>query len=213
LEARPAGGAGRAENTLRGRDVYLRAVLPEEYEDLYLRETSGSGGPMGGLEGSTPGFEEWVRQTAAGSLARFVILRSGDHRRLGLGSIFNADLGNGHAHIALSSFDPTRPSPLVMMGAGLLIEHAFACWPFHKLYLDVAEYNLGRLGSGQGRLFEVEGTLRDHHFQAGRRWDHHILAVYRAGWKEYWSRRAATVLESVSGISASAPEASAEVAA
>jgi len=179
---------------LRGREVYLRAVLPEEYQDLYLRETSGAHAAGGGLEGTTPPLDEWVRQSAARSLARFVIVGAGDHRRLGLVSLFNADLANGHAHVALTSFDATRPSPLVMMGCGLLIEHAFSCWPFHKLYLDVAGHNLERLRLGRGGPFEVEGTLRDHHYLEGRRWDHQIVAVFREGWAPYWRRHAAAIV-------------------
>jgi RimJ/RimL family protein N-acetyltransferase len=81
-----------------------------------------------------------------------------------------------------------------MMGCGLFIEHAFSCWPFHKLYLDVAGYNLGRFRSGEGTLFEVEGRLRGHHFQGGRRWDHHILAIFRESWEPYWRRHSAAVL-------------------
>ena len=180
--------------TLRGRQVYLRAVLPGEYEDLYLRETSGAQAGRGGLEGATPPFEDWVRQRAATSLARFVVLDSGDHRRLGLVTLFNADLRNGHAHLALSSFDATRPSPLVMVGAGLAIEHAFSSWPFHKLYMDVAEYDFEQLSSGVGSLFEEEGRLRGHHYLDGRHWDHHILAVSRERWGSYWAQYAPAVL-------------------
>ena len=33
-----------------------------------------------------------------------------------------------------------------MMGCGLFIEYAFSCWPLHKLYLDVADYNLESSG-------------------------------------------------------------------
>ena len=188
---------GAPRNGLRGREVYLRAVLPAEYEDLYLRETSGVEATRGGLEGATPAFEEWLTQRWAGTLARFVVLRGGDHSRLGLVSLFNADLRNGHAHLALNSFDATRPSPLVMMGCGLFIEYAFSCWPFHKLYLDVAGYNMQRFLSGQDKLFETEGRLKDHHYLEGRRWDHHILAVSRDRWKPYWARHAAAVVADV----------------
>jgi RimJ/RimL family protein N-acetyltransferase len=186
--------AATVESSLRGRHVYLRAVLPGEYEDLYLRETSGDQATRGGLEGSTPAFEDWLRQRSTGILARFVVLAADDHRRLGLVTLFNADLSNGHAHLALSSFDPTKPSPFVMMGCGLLIQHAFSCWPLHKLYLDVAEYNLAQFSTGVGRLFEPEGRLKDHHYQGGRRWDHHILSISRERWSPYWRKYADSVL-------------------
>ena len=81
-----------------------------------------------------------------------------------------------------------------MMGCGLFIEYAFSCWPFHKLYLDVADYNLEQFSSGVGRLFEAEGRLKDHHYLDGRHWDHHILAISRDRWKPYWGKYAASVL-------------------
>jgi hypothetical protein len=187
LGARGAGG-------LSGRHVYLRAVLPGEYEDLYLRETSGTRASQGGLEGTTPSLDEWLRQTAARTLARFVVLGSGDNRRLGLVTLFNADMRNGHAHLAVASFDATRPSPLVMMGCGLFIEHAFSCWPLNKLYLDVAGYNLEQLSSGIGKLFDEEGRLTRHHYLEGTYWDHHILAISRQRWAAYWERYASSVV-------------------
>lgn len=174
--------------------MYLRAVLPGEYEDLYLRETSGDLARLGGLEGATPPFEEWMKQRWAATMARFVVFGDKDHARLGLVSLFNADLRNGHAHLALVSFDSTSPSPLVMMGCGLFIEHAFSSWPLHKLYLDVAGYNLDRFSSGVGKLFEAEGRLTKHHYLDGRHWDHHILALSRERWAAYWGLHAKTVL-------------------
>jgi hypothetical protein len=182
------------EASLRGKHVYLRAVLPGEYEDLYLRETSGDLARLGGLEGATPPFEEWLKQRWAATLARFVVLRDTDHGRLGMVSMFNADLRNGHAHLALTSFDATRPSPLVMIGCGIFIEHAFSSWPLHKLYLDVAGYNLDRFTSGIGKLFDAEGRLSKHHYLDGRYWDHHILAISKERWGPYWERYAPKVL-------------------
>ena len=172
-------------------------MLPGEYEDLYLRETSGALSSRGGLEGATPAFEEWLKQRSATALARFVVLGVADHRRLGLVFLFNVDMRNGHAHLAVSSFDATRPSPLVMMGCGLFIDYTFSCWPLHKLYLDVADYNLEQFSSGLGKLFEAEGRLKNHHYLDGRYWDHHILAISKDRWNSYWSRYSASVLEEV----------------
>ena len=52
-------------------------MLPGEYEDLYLRETSGALASRGGLEGSTPAFEDWLKQRSAATLARFVVFGPG----------------------------------------------------------------------------------------------------------------------------------------
>jgi RimJ/RimL family protein N-acetyltransferase len=171
--------------TLRGKTVYLRAVLPGEYEDLYLRESSGELAPTGGLEGRVPSFEEWVRQRSLGVLAQFVAVRVADNGRAGLVTAFSPDFRNGHAHVSIYGFDPGAPEPHALIGLGLLIEYAFGCWPLHKLYLDVAEYSYPQFATGTERVFVREGRLKDHHYLGGRRWDHFVLAIYRDAWAEF----------------------------
>jgi len=34
------------------------------------------------------------------------------------------------------------------------------------------------VSSGEGRLFHVEGVLREHSYYAGRYWDEYLCAVY-----------------------------------
>jgi hypothetical protein len=168
---------------LEGKRVAIRPVVPSDYELLYLRETGSEQGQRGVLGGATPPFGEWLQQRSRGVLAQHIIESRNEHLPLGLVSVFSADFQNGHAHMAILSFKAESPSPLVMIGMGLFLRHVFSCWPFHKLYLDVAEYNYSQFASGAGRFFEVEGRLREHHFLNGRRWDHLVLALSRARWE------------------------------
>ncbi len=169
---------------LRSRYVYLRAVLPDDYVYLHLHETSSDGASETVLGGATPSFPERLAQRASGVLAQYLVVTVATNSRVGLVSVFGADFQNGHAHLAALKFDRTRSSPLMLFGVGLLIDYAFACWNFHKLYLDVAGYNLPRLSSGADRWFELEGRLKAHHFHDGELWDHHIFALYREKWLE-----------------------------
>lgn len=168
---------------LQGRRVAIRPVVPSDYELLYLHETGSEHGARGVLGGSTPPFADWLQQRSRGVLAQHIIESRNEHRPLGMASVFSADFQHGHAHIAVLSFRAESPSPLVMIGLGLFLRHTFSCWPFHKIYLDVAEYNYHQFASGAGRFFEVEGRLREHHFLNGRRWDHLILAIHRDSWE------------------------------
>jgi hypothetical protein len=48
--------------------------------------------------------------------------------------------------------------------------------------MEVTEFNYSQFASGQGRLFDIEGRLRNHVFFAGRHWDQLILAIDREKW-------------------------------
>ena len=72
----------------------------------------------------------------------------------------------------------------MVFGVALFIDYVFTCWDFHKLYLEVSEYNAGQFQSGIGRLFDLEARLREHLWYGGRHWDELILALYRQTWEE-----------------------------
>jgi hypothetical protein len=97
-------------------------------------------------------------------------------------ALYRADFQDGHAYLAAEKFASAKPGPLMMLGVALFVDYVFACWNFHKLYLEVAEYNVDQFESGIGRLFEVEGRLREHIWYDGRRWDQLFFAMYRDAW-------------------------------
>lgn len=187
LNRAPAASTGHPEGldlpSMRGKRVALRPVVPSDYELLYLHETGSEYGVRGVLGGATPPFADWVQQRSRGVLAQQIVESRDGHRPLGMTTAFSADFQHGHAHIAVLSFKAESPSPLVMIGLGLFLSYTFSCWPFHKLYLDVAEYNYHQFASGEGRFFEVEGRLHEHHYLNGRRWDHLILGIHRERWE------------------------------
>jgi hypothetical protein len=76
----------------------------------------------------------------------------------------------------------------MIFGISLFIEHVFTCWNFHKLYLEVAEYNLGQFGSAMGGRFALEGRLREHIWYDDRRWDQLLLELYRDAWRKESTR-------------------------
>jgi hypothetical protein len=181
----PATDKAASESSPRpaaGRGVYLRAVLPAEYEDLYLKQTSSPSSAGLSTGGGMPSFEDWLQGRTRGVLAQRVAIRARDSRRLGLVTAFQPDPQNGHAHIAALSFDPERPSPRMMIGIGLFIDFVFDSWAFHKLYLDVAEYSYPQFASGLDRFYKLEGRLRDHYYLNGRRWDLLVMAISRDAW-------------------------------
>jgi hypothetical protein len=176
---------------LHGRYVFLRQVHAEDYRLLRAVELTGEPAVRWRFRGSSPSPETWAHTLWNGILAQFIVVRVGDEPApLGMVFAYRPSFQDGHVWLAAHTFGPQRPSPLMMFGTALFIEHVFTCWNFHKLYLEVAAYNLPQFESGTGRLFEVEGRLRDHFWYGGRRWDQVFLAMYR----ETWERESVRVL-------------------
>jgi RimJ/RimL family protein N-acetyltransferase len=84
----------------------------------------------------------------------------------------------GHVHLG-AVFDPAHTgSGLAAQAVVVFARYLFHSFPLRKLYLEIPEFNMPQLRSGVGRLFQVEGVLREHCYYAGRWWDQHIAAIY-----------------------------------
>jgi len=77
--------------------------------------------------------------------------------------------------------DEYQGSGIAAEPARIFLDYLFDVWPFHKLYLELPEFNLPQFASAAGRGLHVEARMRNHHYHQGRRWDQIILAAYRAG--------------------------------
>lgn len=176
---------------LHGRFVFLRVVNPDDYRFLRSVELSGELGVRWRYRGSTVSPEQWAQGLWQGTLAQYLVVGVDDPNPLGLVAVYQANYQDGYAFVAGEGFGISRPSPLMMFGLALFIDYVFTCWNFHKLYLEVAEYNAGQFSSGIGRLFDLEGRLRQHLWYDGRRWDQLILAIYR----DKWQRESRRLLE------------------
>ena len=166
-----------------GRQVYLREVTPEDYRFLRAAECHGELGIRWRFRGSSLSPERWVQSLWQSVLVQHVVVSRKEPTPLGLALAYRPSFQDGHVYIATEAFRPVPRSPLMIFGSALFIEYVFRCWNFHKLYFEVAEYNMPQFESGIGRLFEVEGRLRDHFWYDGRRWDQYHLALYRETWE------------------------------
>lgn len=166
----------------RGRHVYLRPVTPEDYGRLRMLELGEELGVRWRFRGSTPPAERW--QPGSGILAQFLVVRQGNHRAIGIASIYQYDFQDQHAYLAAATFEPGQRSPLMVHGLALFLNYVFTCWNFRKLYLELPEYNVTRLSSSLGDLLVEEGRLREDIYYDGRWWDKVTLSLYRERWKQ-----------------------------
>lgn len=131
--------------------------------------------------GNPPPPERFASDLWGRVLVQLVARTTAEGQPAGLVVAYDADLGHGHAKIG-AVFAPEHAGTGLPAGAtALFVRYLFHTFPLRKLYLEVPGFNWEQLSSGAGRLFTVEGVLRDHDFYAGRYWDKHLCAIYRPG--------------------------------
>ena len=173
---------------INGRHVQLRPVMPDDYRFLRLLDGQSELGVRWRFRGTTPSPEEWARSIWQMVLAQFVVVRVNDHEPIGLVMVYKPSFQDKHAYLGAARFNLRERSPLMVLGTALFVEYVFTCWDFHKLYLELPEYNLSQFAQGLDRLFVVEGRLREHFWYDGGLWDEVILALYRTTWREQATR-------------------------
>jgi hypothetical protein len=98
-------------------------------------------------------------------------------------AVHQANFQDGYAHMSAARFEPSKPSPLMMLGVAIFLNYVFTCWSFRKLYMEVPDYNFAPFAAAVGRYCEMEGRLKGHYHYAGRHWDQIILAIHREQWE------------------------------
>jgi RimJ/RimL family protein N-acetyltransferase len=132
--------------------------------------------------GMTPDPGRWARSTFDGTLAQFLVVARKDDEPVGVIALYEANFQDKYATFAAARFDNTRRSTAMILGLAIFLRYTFACWDLRKLYMELPEYNYAQFASGAGRLFELEGRLRDHYWYDGRLWDQLVLAIHRDTW-------------------------------
>jgi RimJ/RimL family protein N-acetyltransferase len=176
---------------LVGRHVFLRQIAPDDYRLLRSAELGGELAVRWRYRGSTLSPEQWAQGLWHSTLVQYLVIGVEDPTPLGLVAVYQANFQDQHAYLAVETLGARRPSPLMMFGVSLFVDYVFTCWSFHKLYLEVAEYNVGQFQRGIGRWLEIEGRLREHLWYDDRRWDQLLIAIYRDSWRRESSRMVA----------------------
>jgi hypothetical protein len=169
--------------SLRGRSVLLRPVTPEDYHSLHGVELGPDLGPRWRFRGATPSPEQWSQVTWSSTLAQFLVVSRQSNKPIGITAVHQANFQDGYAYMSAASFEPSRPSPAMMIGLAIFLNYVFTCWNFRKLYMEVPEYNFGQFSSVVTRYGQVEARLREHLYFDGTYWDQLTLAIYRDRWR------------------------------
>jgi RimJ/RimL family protein N-acetyltransferase/aryl carrier-like protein len=126
-----------------------------------------------------PTMDTFARELWTGVLVQYVVRPARGDDAVGLVVAYSP----AEEHACLGAvFDPAHTgSGLAAQAVMAFARYLFHSFPLRKLYLEIPEFNMPQLHSGAGRLFQVEGVLREHCYYAGRWWDQHVAAIYPDG--------------------------------
>jgi RimJ/RimL family protein N-acetyltransferase len=183
--APPAASMGAPR--LAGRTVRLRPVDGGDYDFLFRLHTEGEHLVRYRLRGRVPSPEAFVRYLWDQVLAQFIV-ETPDGRPIGIVSSYEPDFRNRYVYIAACSASEVEATGLVLEGVAMLVSYLFETFDFRKVYAESLETNFARIALGDGRIFEVEGRLKQHEYVHGRYEDFVLLAVFRDAWRHHHLR-------------------------
>jgi RimJ/RimL family protein N-acetyltransferase/aryl carrier-like protein len=156
----------------------LTPVEPDDIGFLYMLATAPETGFRWRYRGAPPPFERFAEELWGQVLVQYVARRAEDHQPVGHVVAYAATQGLRHAHLGAVFHPPYAGSGLAAQAVSLFVNYLFHTFPLRKLYLEIPGFNWPQMQSGAGRLFHVEGILRDHDYYAGQTWDSYLCAIY-----------------------------------
>lgn len=167
----------------RGRRLFLRPIVPSDYERLYRFALSPALAYRWRYKGYTPSPETFAQKLWEGALSQYAVANPRDSLACGLVGLYNANFGAQHVSFQVLLMEDMAHRGLGIDASLLMLEAAFRNWPFRKVYFEVPEYNFPQFRWAL-RFFEAEGRLRENDFVDGRAWDVHIFSLSRSTFEE-----------------------------
>ncbi len=168
---------------LHGARTVVRPLSPEHYETLRRAELAPVLGTVR-FGGATPSPADHVHSLWSGVLLQSTAHDPASDALQALLTCYDADLRNGHAWIAVQAGPEGIGNGTALAGLALFVTDLFAEWRFRHLYAETSSAAFEQFRSGEGRLFDVEGVLRDHHLRGSETSDKHLLRIRREAWME-----------------------------
>lgn len=163
---------------LQGHAFRLAPVVPADMDFLYSLAVQPETCFRWRYRGAPPSTERFAEDLWRQVLVQFVARGIEDDRPVGHVVAYGADPGMRYVYLGAVFAPQYTGTGLAAHAVALFARYLFHNFPLHKVYLEVPGFNWPQVASGQGRLFQVEGVLRDHHFYAGRCWDEYVCAIY-----------------------------------
>ena len=160
----------------RGRWVRLepinRAMLPW----LYDLAVSGDGALRWRYGGSMPSRHQFESTFWDGVLIQLAVVENRTDVPMGLVVGYKHDFALQHAYIGAVMEDRWQRTGQAIEGVLLFFNLMFRMFDFHRLFMDVPEYNIPWIGGAAQSLLTEQGRLGKYRFWKGRWWDQIVVA-------------------------------------
>jgi RimJ/RimL family protein N-acetyltransferase len=177
------GGTAGADPTLApvlgNAGLRLTPVEPDDVRFLYALASHPDTCYRWRYRGAPPSIDRFMADLWSQVLVQFVARRAEDGEPVGHVVAYGSDLGQGYAYVGAVFRPQYAGTGLAAQATATFVRYLFHTHALRKLYAEVPGFNWPQVRSGEGRLFEVEGIMRDHEFYAGRYWDRYLCAIYR----------------------------------
>jgi acyl carrier protein/RimJ/RimL family protein N-acetyltransferase len=182
----------KPHDAFHGPNVQLVPVTERDTDWLFQLCATGEHLVRFRMRAMTPSPELFRRFLWEQVVAQFIVATH-DGRPVGLVTCFEPNFRNRYAYLAAVADPQYEDSGLVLEGLTMLISYVFAQFDLRKLYAESLERDFERYASGGGRVFDIEGRLRDHEYVDGSYQDYIVSAVWRSTWREHHQRILGTV--------------------
>jgi RimJ/RimL family protein N-acetyltransferase len=172
-------------STLVGRWTGIRPPTGADVQWLQERIVAGAFGNRSRFGALAPSVDELAQNIGRDAVSTMIIHRADSSDPIGIAQLFNYDglRRTGRLSIAIEREAWSKAWPLE--GLGLFVFYLFESFPLRTLYMEASAASLGDYGSGIGKFFVHEATLREHEWSEGRLQDMHILSMTREAWAEH----------------------------
>ena len=173
---RPAGS--ELAPTLSNNEIRLTPVEPDDLRFLYALSIHPETCFRWRYRGAPPPIERFASDLWSQVLVQFVARRTDDGEPVGHVVAYGADMGQRYAYIGAVFRAEYHGSGLAAQVVAMFVRYMFHAFPMRKLYVEIPGFNWPQMRSGEGKIFQVEGIMRDHEFFGGRYWDRYLCAIY-----------------------------------
>jgi RimJ/RimL family protein N-acetyltransferase len=161
--------------------IALAPVTPDTHQFLYYLATTRNGWRWR-YRGVTPQYETFVNQLHADVLSHFVVLLKEPLERIGYVVAYSPDFRSQHAYYGTVFAEQHVGHGLGAEATLAFIQFVFATWPMRRIYTELPEFNADGMTERATSFLDLDATLRDYHFFAGRYWDQYIYSFSREAW-------------------------------
>ncbi len=98
---------------LRGRQIVLRQIMPEDYRFLRVAELRGELALRWRFRGATPSPDRWTHTFWDGVLAQFLVTTVRKGQPIGIVTAYRPNFHDGHAYVGVAALEqsPARAIP------------------------------------------------------------------------------------------------------